>query len=313
MASTSKKACVMNKLPYDKRHLPFGNSSAILDEQVLSHIKTLDLNIVDMLYDPSIKDDFCKAYVEWIQTSKLNSIIGIEDFPYTCYSNGTTEAFDKFYAKNSSKRFRCFKGEYMYHQLSWRNNYPNWSFIEDDELKNNDAVVISLPFSDTGTPHLQLHDVLTVCSNLNIPVLLDCAYLGICSNIVFNFKYPCITDIVFSLSKAFPVAHARIGIRLTKEDNDDPLFVINKSNYINRFGAKLGLHLINKFSPDYIPNMYKEKQQLMCQHLSVEVSNTVLFGIGNSSWNEYNRGRDTNRLSFHKYLHLPIENFYNEY
>ena len=38
--------------------------------------------------------------------------------------------------------------------------------------------------------------------------------------------------------------------------------------------------------------------------LDVEPSDCVLFGIGDDKWNEYNRDRDTNRLSFHKYLNV---------
>lgn len=301
-----------SKLPYDKRHLPFGNSSAILDEQVLAHINEFKLDILSVLNDTSLSEKFCREYVNWIKTSKLNSFLGLEEFQYACYANGTTEAFDRFYAKNSNRRFRCFRGEYMYHQLSWRNNYPNWSFIEDDKIDSNDAVVISLPFSDTGNKHINHNLILKECSKLKVPVLIDCAYLGICENIIFDLNHDCITDVVFSLSKAFPLAHARIGLRLTKEDNDDPLFVVNKSGYVNRLGPALGLHLISKFSPDYIPLNYKEKQKLMCKHLKVDISNTVLFGIGTDGWEQYNRGNNTNRLSFHKYFHRPIEAFYND-
>jgi hypothetical protein len=295
---------------YDKRHLKFGNSSAVLDPCTISCLKDFNFLLEFDLYNQNITDKFCIAYVDWIRSSKINIITGLENFKYHCYSNGTTEAFDKFYLKNSKKRFRCFQGEYMYHRLAWRNYFPDWKFIEDEDLLSGDAVVISLPFSDTGNIHLSHNTILKKCNDLKIPVLIDCAYFGICQNILFDLNYDCITDIVFSLSKTFPLSHARIGLRLTKEDNDDSLFVVNKSSYTNRLGACLGLEFISKFSPDYIPLTYRTKQIDMCNYLNVDVSNTVLFGIGNNMWNEYNRGTETNRLSFHKFLHLPIEEFY---
>ena len=43
--------------------------------------------------------------------------------------------------------------------------------------------------------------------------------------------------ISFSLSKAFPVSRLRIGMRLTKTDDDDPLFFPNKLGLINRVSA----------------------------------------------------------------------------
>ena len=133
-------------------------------------------------------------------------------------------------------------------------------------------------------------------------MLLDCAYLGVCSGIDFNLDRECITDVTFSLSKTLYCAHARIGMRLTKEDDDDPLFVTNKAGYINRVSAYIGLQLLNSFSPDYIYDNYRAKQERCCEILDVEPSNCILFGIGDSRWNEYNRDRETNRLSLHKYL-----------
>jgi len=289
----------------DRSNLPFGHSSAILDPYALRLLDSIDFNLYESLYDLDIKDNFCSEYLKWISLGKLNTIVGLEQFQNLCYSNGTSESFDKFYIKNRNRRFRCFKGEYMYHQLSWRNSWPDWKFIEDATLTTNDAIVISLPFADTGTVHPQMESILDQCSRLNIPVLLDCAYYGICSNIEFNFNFDCITDIVFSLSKVFPVAHARIGMRLTRTNDDDSLFVYDKNLYTNRLGATIGLEFIKNFSPDYIVKKYKETQIKFCKQLDIVVSDTVLFGLDYSNkFPQYQRGTGINRLGLHKFLHL---------
>jgi hypothetical protein len=49
----------------------------------------------------------------------LNCITGIDSFDQVDYSQGTTESFDHFYIKHPQRRFRCFRGEYLYHQLVW--------------------------------------------------------------------------------------------------------------------------------------------------------------------------------------------------
>ena len=90
--------------------------------------------------------------------------------------------------------------------------------------------------------------------------------------------------------------------KLTRDDDDDPLFVTNKIGYVNRISAAIGRKLLKRFGPDYIYNKYRERQLEICNILDVEPSNCVLFGIGGNKWYEYNRDRDTNRLSFHKYL-----------
>lgn len=292
--------------------LPFKNSFAIRDADTIAVMNESLQNIHDILDDGNIVQAFCDSYLEWIMSGKLNSFVGLDLFEYRCYSNGTTESFDKFYMKNNNRRFRCFKGEYMYHQLAWRNCWPNWKFIEDEELDKNDAVVISIPFADTGNKHQHHERVLRQCDELGIPVLIDCAYFGICSNIEFDLSHRSITDVVFSLSKTFPIAHARIGMRLTRVDDDDPLFVLNKNGYVNRLGAFIGSKFISKFSPDFIPERYREKQLAFCEYLKVEPSSTVLFGIGKEGWESYSRGGTTNRLSFHKYIHQDIGIFLKE-
>lgn len=283
-------------VPNDKRQLAYGGSFAIMDSDILSSLPKMEQ------VDPDI---FCKSYIEWIKSTKLNTIIGLEQFKCSAYSNATTEIFDKFYMKNHNRRFRCFRGEYVYHQIAWRTSWPDWCYIEDQPIQANDAVVISLPFSDTGDKHSRMDELLKTCSSLGVPVLVDCAYFGVCSDITFDFTYSCITDIAWSLSKSFPLAYARVGMRLTKSDNDDPLLMLNKIGYVNRIGAALGLGLIETYSPDYIVTKYKSAQIKLCENLGVQPSKTVLFGIDyDNRYPEYNRGSNTNRLGLHKHLNV---------
>lgn len=287
----------MTVIPNDKRHMDFGSASAILDPETVKLLREpLDATVV---HSTTIIDEYLHAYDSWIKTTQLNKFVGLEQFEYKVFSNGTTESFDKFYIKHHSKRFRCFKGDYMYHRLAWRNDY-NWAYLSDAPVAENDAVIISLPFADTGDKHEKYHELMRECSRLNVPVLIDCAYFGVCRGIEFDFAYPCITDVTFSLSKTFPVAYARIGIRYTKVDDDDTLFVYHKINYHNKIGASLGLKYFEKFSPDYIPSKYIDKQSDFCNTLNVTPSKTVLFGLGGDEWKQYNRGGYISRLSFHK-------------
>jgi len=129
--------------------------------------------------------------------------------------------------------------------------------------------------------------------------------IDVCNNINFDLSFNCITDVVFSLSKTFPVANARIGIRFTKTDDDDLMFVYDKMNYNNRLGSHLGLNLLQNFSPDFVYNKYKSKQLECCSVLNITPSNTVLFGVDNfKKYNQYNRGTNTNRLSLQDLLIL---------
>jgi hypothetical protein len=296
----------MRKYQYDNKGLPFGHSKAINDNDVLAVLNNCKFNFADILSDNVINNQFCFEYVNWIKSSSLNTLVGIDEYKYAVFSQGTSESFDKFYLKNSKRRFRCFHGEYLYHKLAWRNSY-DWCYIEDAELDANDAVIISVPFADTGCKHLETDKILSRCTELGIPVLIDCAYYSISSNIIVDLTHPCITDVTFSLSKVFPVAHARIGVRLTRDDCDDLLFVYDKAEYTNRVSAALGLELIRTFPADYIVNKYKTIQETYCKYLDICPSDTVLFGIAaQGKYTEYNRGCDTNRLGLHNFLNKDL-------
>ena len=288
----------MTNLPNDNRAMNFGSAFAIEDVNTTKVLEEpLDLQC---LKDDKIIDSFLCKYDLWIKSSTLNKFIGLDNYKHRCYSLGTSEAFDKFYMKNAKRRFRCFKGEYMYHKLSWRDKFE-WDWLDDKPLSKTDAVVISLPFADTGDKHINYEQLLEQCCELNVPVLVDCAYFGICRDINFNLDYDCITDITFSLSKTFPVAYARIGMRCTKIDDDDSMFVYSKVNYNNKIGALLGIKYFERFTPDYITEKYVDKQLNFCNTIGVNPSKTVLFGIDyKHKFDEYNRGGDSNRLSFHK-------------
>lgn len=289
------------------KNLPYGGAEAVVDPGLNKFIhQTIHTAVnTDVLNDSTVHQRFLEQYRHWILSTKHNTITGLELFPVSVFSLGTTEAFDKFYLKNSQRRFRCFRGEYMYHQVSWRNYFQNWKFLDDEPISSSDAVVISLPFSDLGSEHPKMREVLDQCSEMGVPVLLDCAYFGICYNTTFDFTHPSITDITFSLSKFIPVAHLRIGMRLTRIDDDDSLLVINKTNYVNRLSAAVGIEILNNFSPDYNYIKYGALQLSLCEQLKVETSNCVIFGIDrNNQYPEYSRGRNTNRLCFSKHFNL---------
>jgi histidinol-phosphate/aromatic aminotransferase/cobyric acid decarboxylase-like protein len=190
----------------------------------------------------------------------------------------------------------------MYHAAIGKSYFENVILLDDAPVNKNDVVVISLPFADTGDTHPQMDEILTKCSELGVPVLIDCCYYGACAGLTMDFDYSCITDITFSLAKSFPLGFIRVGMRLTRNDNNDPLFVYNKNNYVNRLGSAVGLELLNRYDPDYNYNTYKEAQQQFCIELGVEPSKCVFFATSKEKFIEYNRGTSSNRLCFSKYL-----------
>lgn len=280
-----------------RKHLPYGGARAINNHVITEFINFILLqDFQKQTQNTSITEIFLNNYVNWLSSSKLNSIIGFEKFPYKTYANGTTEVFDKWYIRNRHRRLRMFRGEYMYHFATYRNLDMSFKWLEDGPLDSNDHVIISVPFADSGNIRHETLSVLNSAALLNVPVLIDAAYLGITHKFKFDYSHPAIDTIALSLSKTFPVAHLRIGMRLMRDDFDDGLDIYHKTNYQNRWGAVIGNSLITNYSIDYNAECYEHWQRYKCLEMNLEQSHTILFGLGGSEYKQYNRGGLYNRL-----------------
>jgi len=294
---------IWNKL-LNLKNLPFGSALSIYDPTLETEVSDIisKVSAQRCLTDINVQEKFLNRYYNWIQETQLNTFNGLENFKVRAFSNGTTESFDKFYLKNKQRRIRYFRGEYLYHLASASSYFDQSAYLDDEPLSKNDVVIFSLPFADTGNEHPEMKKVLTICEKLDIPVMIDCCYFGVCKNIHFDFSYKCIYGITFSLSKIFSVQHLRIGMRLTREDDDDPLLVYNRNRYTNRLGAAVGFELLERYGPDYNQHTYSSTQQEFCEQLSVHASNCVFFANSSDKFLEYSRGTANNRLCFSRYL-----------
>jgi hypothetical protein len=266
-------------------------SKAVADSDVLNYLSSIigSSSAVTGWQDRVWLTKFESEYSNWLHSSKNNSIFGLDDYRVS-FSTGTTQGFDSFYLRHRDKKFKCLVGEYFYHLKSWVSNKFDWQFIKDSsELEPGDAFVISVPFCDTGDIPGNLDELLNACEKLNIPVLIDCCYYSISCGINLNLSYNCIDTVLFGLSKTFPVANLRIGIRYTKKQITDGQTLHSDINYNHSYSAYIGCMLMQKYSPDYIYDSYNRKQKEICQFLNLTPSYSVIFASGDNSWCEYNR------------------------
>lgn len=286
------------------KSLPFGSVHCIKSRVMDDEVKQLIIRAAEKncLNDTEISSQFLKKYLEWIKSTKNNSLRGIENFTKVDFSNGTTESFDKFYMRHRTRRLRYFQGEYMYHVAAAKFSFDRSKLLDDGPIESNDVVVMSLPFAGTGNKHELTEEILNQCDRLSVPVLIDCCYFGVCGNVDFNFNHVSISEITFSLSKNFPVQHLRIGMRLSRNIDDDLLMIYNRNNYLNRVAAFVGLNIIDKYSSDYNYETYRSTQLKFCEDLGIFPSNCVFFGTSEDKFHEYNRGIKENRLCFSKYF-----------
>jgi len=268
----------------------FQGSRAVRDIEINDFIqKIFRDNLLDRgLNKADNLSKFKNSFTKWLQTHESSTITGLDQYQLD-FSAGTTQSFDSFYLRHRNRKFRCYTGEYFYHLKTWISNQIDWSFITNDTpISNNDAVVISMPFCDTGSLHPDYEQLISTCEKLGVPVLVDCCYYPISGNIKFDVSSDCIDTVSFSLSKAFPVANLRIGVRYTKNIFDGQK-LHDTINYNNTLSAYIGLRIIDEFPSDYIYSKYKDRQMSVCNYFGLIPGNSVMFAVGDADWNQYSR------------------------
>lgn len=244
------------------------------------------------------------AYIEqwrhWLIGSATKSLIGLQDFVFADYTQGTTQTFDQFVLRHAGQRdIVVLRGEFQYHTCITKK--LSCVIIDKPQcIRRGQALIISAPFSDYGSLHPAFDEIMSQCMALDVPVCLDLAYWGIARNINIDLqRYTCIQEVTASLSKSFfTLENHRIGVRFSRLYLDDGISMINEVGMQNFHSMSLALHYMQTFCNDWNWLRYGERYEDICVEHSLRQTNTVIFGL--SSWPEhsmFNRGiRDNHRI-----------------
>jgi hypothetical protein len=249
--------------------------------------------------DYNVQNEFLDYYPKWIESSQSCVVTGLDTFPYRFVSLGVTQTLDWFHlecARNNWK-MRLFRGEYPYN----RDVFDFDEFIDDESLKPGDAVIISVPFSANGDLHPCYNEIMKTCNKLNIPVMVDCAWFGTCYDLSWSLNYECIKVVAFSTTKGLQTGNWRSGICFSKW-NHGSLAVQTEWNHGIHMNTYIGLMLMKEFSPDFVPNLYKQSQKEVCDYFNLIPSKTVHIATGDDQWNYFSRDTAYNRIN----LRFPL-------
>ena len=234
------------------------------------------------------KDVFLERMHSWIVSNKLNNINveSLERFSRRDSIVGTTQALDEFHWRHRGRHLRVFRGEYAYNKRIYEtfgeidvfNMHLDKASGEYRGLAQNDFVIISLPFAGTGDRHYQMDEMLDDAKELDVPVLVDCAWFGTCMNIDFDFSHPAIAEVCFSTSKGLGCGRYRSGIRYSNYENG-MIYQHNNYNHLVGSNMQLAMWMMGHFKSDHIPTRFREMQQDICNEFSIVPSNCMHVGL----------------------------------
>jgi hypothetical protein len=242
-------------------------------------------------FDLKSYNEFQDKFHKWVHSSK-QIVKGLPENKYIV--SGITDAFNQTYSLYN--KIGIFEGEYGYHEKVFPDRVTY-------NLKEADVIIISHPFSADGESS---HSKIAEADRLGIPIFIDCAFFGICSDINFDFtSYNNIHSVCFSLSKTFGTGWQRVGLLYTI----DPYPVKHYSDWQYPLLASAEWHydLIDQYGPDDMFQKYRFQQEQICDRMGIISSSTVIFGLDYSDrYKDFKRG-NVNRLCISKEFEIePI-------
>lgn len=232
---------------------------------------------------------FLNKFDKWVHSSNKN----VKGLPTNKYlTAGITDVFDKTYIKYN--KIGIFPGEYSYHCMILE------EYLAESRITYNlaeaDIIIVSHPFSADG---LSSNEKLQLADSYNKPILVDCAYFGVCSDISFDFTpYKNIVSVAFSLSKTFGTGNLRIGLLYTNDFY--PYAVWDEWFYQSYSNINYHYNLIDKIGPDDLAKQFKKQQIKLCNKYKLQPSNTILFGLDKIGRYDNYRRHDVNRICLSK-------------
>ena len=232
--------------------------SQINDDEINHHIKTF--NIKDYL-DINMQD-IKNVMATSILKMPNNKLLGYKDFNHIEFCIGVTQFIDNLIMKHGLDNIQILEHDYSYYK---RLN-QNLKFAQIGKLVPNKILLMSMPFAGHCDVHYQMQEILAECTEKNIDVHLDCAWLTCADDITFDFNHHCIKSFASSLSKCYTLGWNRIGIRWSRKiDETDSITIYNKFNMYNKSLCMIGYHLLKKFPINYYWGKYRDCYKQGCR------------------------------------------------
>jgi len=270
--------------------------------EINQHVDTVLKNMTYERLDKFSASQFENDWRAWLSSSTHNSIKGLGGMEHCAFCPGTTDAFGEFISRYPGNRIRVSRSDFIITRVLCKAYGRDLCYLEDDELRTGDSLIISVPFSGNGGMHPHFDSMMDSCDQLDIPVFIDAAYFGISHGVHYDLTRPCVKDMATSLSKNFVGNPLRLGVRFTKERIDDSITIaLLGAKIFDKVNGHISSELLKKFPHDWIIDKYMRKSTEVCRELGLTTTNTLTLALGDESMQEYKRG-DYVRVCISKHL-----------
>lgn len=232
---------------------------AVQTEEIITWMNNLDLDLLDI---NQLDHSF--------DTSMLPNI-GLHYDEYSASPLSTTiHTALEFMNGHNDREPIVFKNDFWYYKeiIQKEINDPS-------EIKENNLLIVSVPFFENFQVRNDMLDTLKVCTNLGVPVMLDLIWLPLVTGSIKLKHTDCVEVIAHSMTKVLPISGIKGGVCLwrrpaPKRLNTYPL------------GGNLGFHITRRYFQDF--GYYHVRDNLMtmrdkwCSTLGLEKNNFVYTG-----------------------------------
>ena len=201
---------------------------------------------------------FIPHAINWFTSTKLNNLIGLENFAYKDVIMGCTHYIEAFILKHGWEGFQILEDEYAYYRLMGKHG------VAVDELQENVPLIVSLPNWKYGDIRPDWNDVLKICEQKNIDIHIDMAWLTCAKDINLDLNHPNIKSVAMSMSK-YAMQWNRIGIRWTKQRTMDSITIFNQYyGDVNTALVSCGFYMMKYLPRDYAWDTYRNQYNNLC-------------------------------------------------
>lgn len=262
-------------LDYSEQYLEIERPQPLSDRFIEQLIVDVSSGKLDKDISDSVYSNFIEECDNWIHSTKLNKLTGLDKFNRKDIMNGCTQFIDNIYMQGP---VQVLEGDYRYH-----NRLNRCKFTTVGNLDDTMPLIISVPFPRYGAQHEQMTEILDECLKKDISVHIDGAWITCCKDLSFDFSHPSIKSVGISLSKGLGLGWNRIGLRWTKDPEPDSITIMNDFKMNNRALTMIGLYFIRHIQNDYLWNTYGETYNKICKDFNLTPTKSIHLAMRNNS------------------------------